>query len=265
MSRLGALGLLGLLGALGALTPTQAAGGACGDLVTMRADWRRLLESAGHAPAPRGYPFQDCFASAAERSELPIHLLIGVAWGESAFDPHARSPKNAVGVMQIRWPGTARDLGFESIASLEDPCRNIEAGARYLRWLLDGVDGDPVLALASYNHGPGAIAGQDRNLNDHARGYVCYIYDKTLRVLAGARPGTKRLILRLGRFTDYGMAKSNLASYGRRVRLRDGIDLPLEIQHVPGSGYELWVRCSDEAQWSREHARYEQITGFVPN
>jgi hypothetical protein len=237
----------------------------CADLDELRERWRGVMSARIDADRTRGFPFEGCFAEAAERHDLPLHLLLGLAWGESAFDATARSSKNAIGVMQIRWPGTARDLGFDSPRSLEDPCRNIDAGARYLRWLLDRVDGDPVLALASYNHGPGAIDGRDGNVNRHARGYVCYIYDKTLRVLSGARPGTRVLFARLGSFTDYGMARRTLGSYERRVRLRDGVELRLEVQQSGAGGYELRVPCENDTELRRERERYERITGFVPN
>lgn len=237
----------------------------CGSLAEMRADWERLLADELDPSAVADYPFGDCFLAAAERYRLPVQLLLGLAWGESAFDPEARSPKNAIGVMQIRWPGTARDLGFDSIGELHDACRNIRAGARYLRWLLDRVDGDAVLALASYNHGPGAIDGSEGNVGAHARGYVCYIRDKTLAVLDGDRPGATATWLRLGRFTDYGMARRTRDSYRRRVRLRDGVDLTLDIQHVPGEGYELRVACESRERRDEERGRYERITGFDPH
>jgi hypothetical protein len=237
----------------------------CPDVRQLHQDWRRVLDVPVQADDLAGYPFRDCFRAAAERHGLPVHLLLGVAWGESAFDPTARSSKNAVGVMQIRWPGTARDLGFDSIRALMDPCRNIDAGARYLRWLFDRVGGDPVLALASYNHGPGAIDGRYRNVTRHARDYVCYIYDKTVRVLSGVRPGAANVLLRLGRFTDYGMARTTLESYRRRARLRDRVDLNLEIQRSGSGGYELRLPCRNAEELRKERARYERITGFVPH
>jgi soluble lytic murein transglycosylase len=46
-----------------------------------------------------------------------------------------------------------------SDAELEQPGRNAELGARYLNQLLDQWQNNPVLAVASYNAGPGAVGG----------------------------------------------------------------------------------------------------------
>jgi soluble lytic murein transglycosylase-like protein len=50
-------------------------------------------------------------------------------------------------------PATARALG---VRDPYDHAQNVEAGARYLRGLLDRF-GDVRLALAAYNAGPGAV------------------------------------------------------------------------------------------------------------
>ncbi|REJ75739.1 MAG: lytic transglycosylase domain-containing protein [Acidobacteria bacterium] len=72
---------------------------------------------------------------------------------ESAFKRRARSHKGASGLMQLM-PATARRFGVKNIW---DPKQNIEAGVRYMRWLIDKFDGDVVLALAGYNAGEGAV------------------------------------------------------------------------------------------------------------
>jgi soluble lytic murein transglycosylase-like protein len=51
-------------------------------------------------------------------------------------------------------PATARRFG---VTNIYDPKQNIEAGVRYMRWLIDTFDGDVVLALAGYNAGEGAV------------------------------------------------------------------------------------------------------------
>ena len=72
---------------------------------------------------------------------------------ESSFKTNARSHKGASGLMQLM-PGTARRFG---VTSIYDPKQNIDAGVRYMRWLLDTFRGDVVLALAGYNAGEGAV------------------------------------------------------------------------------------------------------------
>ncbi len=72
---------------------------------------------------------------------------------ESSFKIRATSYKGASGLMQLM-PATARRFG---VTQIYDPKQNIDAGVRYMRWLLDLFGGDVVLALAGYNAGEGAV------------------------------------------------------------------------------------------------------------
>ncbi|HBE82544.1 MAG TPA: transglycosylase, partial [Blastocatellia bacterium] len=58
-------------------------------------------------------------------------------------------------------PATARRFG---VTSIYDPKQNIDAGIRYMRWLLDTFNQDVVLALAGYNAGEGAVMKYGRNV-----------------------------------------------------------------------------------------------------
>lgn len=84
-------------------------------------------------------------------------LVFAIARQESGFDPQARSPAGAVGLMQLM-PDTARAMG--ATGRLTDPGANLDAGQRYIRYLLndDNVKGNLMLLAASYNSGPGAAA-----------------------------------------------------------------------------------------------------------
>ena len=72
---------------------------------------------------------------------------------ESSFKLRATSHKGASGLMQLM-PATARRFG---VTSIYDPRQNIDAGVKYMRWLLDTFRQDVVLALAGYNAGEGAV------------------------------------------------------------------------------------------------------------
>jgi len=81
--------------------------------------------------------------------ELDANLLLAVIEVESRFNPHARSSKNARGLMQLL-PATARRFEVEDIW---DPFENLMGGMAYLHWLLDHYEGDLNLSLAAYNAG----------------------------------------------------------------------------------------------------------------
>jgi soluble lytic murein transglycosylase len=113
------------------------------------------LETDLHAPA-----FSPELSAAARRAQLPTALLAAVAKQESRFSPTVRSAVGAVGLLQLM-PETAAELAGapQSETALEDPGRNADLGARYLRQLLLRWQGNPLLTVASYNAGPGAVAG----------------------------------------------------------------------------------------------------------
>ncbi|MEM1155274.1 MAG: lytic transglycosylase domain-containing protein [Pseudomonadota bacterium] len=146
--------------------------------------WEEYAET-GQSLSPQGnFPWRACFARAAASYELPESLLLAIARGESNFDPAARSDKDAVGLMQIRWPGTSRHLGIVREADLYDPCTNVDAGARYLQELTATFDNNLHLAVAAYNYGPGAIAADA--VPPGATWYSQYIYGHLQHVLGDA-------------------------------------------------------------------------------
>jgi soluble lytic murein transglycosylase-like protein len=90
---------------------------------------------------------------AGQRHQVDPALVKAVIRAESDFIAHARSPKGALGLMQLM-PATARR---HRAGSVLDPQQNIEAGTQHLRLLLDTYDGNVRLALAAYNAGGGAV------------------------------------------------------------------------------------------------------------
>jgi soluble lytic murein transglycosylase-like protein len=90
--------------------------------------------------------------AAADKYGLPRSLVRSVMHAESGFQPHAISPKGAIGLMQLM-PDTARLLGVDP----HDPAQNVDAGARYLRDLLIKYNFGLWHALAAYNAGEGAV------------------------------------------------------------------------------------------------------------
>ncbi len=101
---------------------------------------------------PRVQEWESVVAPIAARYNLDTEFILRVIEAESGGDPRAVSPKGAMGLMQLM-PDTARALGVNDPF---DPVQNIEGGVRYLKHLMERF-GDPRLALAAYNAGPGNV------------------------------------------------------------------------------------------------------------
>jgi soluble lytic murein transglycosylase-like protein len=143
--------------------------------------WSEFAAQADQLQPVGEFRWRECFTRAAAAYGVSEPLLLAVASGESAFDPAARSDKDAVGLMQIRWPDTSRHLGVMREADLYDPCTNVSAGARYLAELTERFGSDLHRAVAAYNYGPSRIdAGE---LPEGARWYSQYIYQHLQQVL----------------------------------------------------------------------------------
>ncbi len=107
------------------------------------------LRDAGDYPLPNWKPNSGWSIDRA--------LLLAIAKQESGFNPHARNPSGAVGLMQLM-PATARTVG--AAGHLLDPQVNLDLGQRYVKRLLDadGVKGNLLALAAAYNVGPGTVA-----------------------------------------------------------------------------------------------------------
>lgn len=87
-------------------------------------------------------------------TEVSPALVLAVIAVESAGRPEAVSRAGAQGLMQLM-PDTARRFG---VGDSLNAGQNIRGGVAYLDWLLKQFGRDPVLALAGYNAGEGAVA-----------------------------------------------------------------------------------------------------------
>lgn len=101
-----------------------------------------------------GNPLHDAYiVDSSRRYGIDPLLIYSQMHQESSFKINATSHKGASGLMQLM-PATARRFG---VTKIYDPQQNIDAGVKYMRWLLDTFRGDVVLALAGYNAGEGAV------------------------------------------------------------------------------------------------------------
>jgi soluble lytic murein transglycosylase len=106
-------------------------------------------------------PYKDeVFGNARERGIDPWDVAALIRQ-ESEFNPTAKSPANARGLMQLE-PSTGRMLGRQQGMSvptslLFSPAVSIRLGTEYLKQQLKSWDGDWFRTLAAYNAGPGRV------------------------------------------------------------------------------------------------------------
>ncbi len=127
--------------------------------------WDRAINTAERTTALHDYwlrflaPYREQFAAQAQARGLEEHWVLGLVRQESRFVSNARSSAGAAGLMQVmpataRWIAKKLDIGYRS-DQIADVDTNIALGTGYLRYVLDSLDGSPVLAAAAYNAGPG--------------------------------------------------------------------------------------------------------------
>lgn len=107
-------------------------------------------------PAERLH-LEPILTQAAQEYGLPVDLILAQAWAESGWRVDAVSNKGAVGVLQIMPKAvdfiSTRLLKLEQHLDPRDPAANARMGARFMRHLLDRLDGDLRRALIAYNQG----------------------------------------------------------------------------------------------------------------
>lgn len=91
--------------------------------------------------------------ASATRHGVDPALIKAMMHTESAFNPNARSPVGAQGLMQLM-PATARRF---SVNNPWNPAENIEGSARYIAWLMRRFNNNLEYVLAGYNAGEGNV------------------------------------------------------------------------------------------------------------
>jgi len=165
--------------------------------------------------------WQSVIAKAAQRFDIPASWIRAVMLAESGGDPHAVSPKGAMGLMQIM-PGTWGELRAQLGLGNDpfEPRDNILAGAAFLRAMRDRF-GYPGL-FAAYNAGP-------------AR------YDEHLKTGLPLPAETQRYIAALARMpADTAMPPTVLSGTRLFFRLRTAISYSPDDRTAATSG-DLFV------------------------
>ena len=138
---------------------------AAAELAHRNGIWDRAINTADKTIAAHNftlrYPthYRGVLSKQAQIRKLDEPLVFGLVRQESRFLADARSPAGATGLMQLlpataRW--VARKIGMKGFrpSRVNRPDVNAALGAFYLKHVLDGFNGNPVLAAAAYNAGP---------------------------------------------------------------------------------------------------------------
>ncbi|HVW86827.1 MAG TPA: transglycosylase SLT domain-containing protein [Bryobacteraceae bacterium] len=107
-------------------------------------------------------PYRDDVVRNAKSRNLDPYSVAALIRQETEFNPAARSPANAYGLMQLVLPtgrmvGRQTGIRVSSARTLLDPGINIQLGTQYLRSQLNNWNGDWFQTLAAYNAGPSRV------------------------------------------------------------------------------------------------------------
>ena len=212
----------------------KASGGSGAPAFTLPKRFANIDSSKGYKAV------QKHLQAAARTHKVDYELLKAVVAAESGFDPEAVSPKGAVGLMQLL-PTTAEQYGVladkadrrdrkgkvlpaRSVEEkLTDPQTNIQAGARYLAYLIKLFKGELELAVAAYNAGEGAVqrAGNKIPKYKETQSYVKTVmglygvFKPEPTVLADARATAAQPVARAAGRIGSGRVRVELAGEGR--------------------------------------------------
>ena len=129
--------------------------------VAMAVAWTVREEPDFYLRARYPLEYEHIIRGHAANHDLDPALVAAVVYAESRFDPNARSPAGAIGLMQLL-PDTAKGIALRTggdgfvVADLRDPEINI----RYGTWYLDHLRAryrDMSVVLAAYHAGPGSV------------------------------------------------------------------------------------------------------------
>jgi membrane-bound lytic murein transglycosylase MltF len=103
------------------------------------------------------------FRKYGDKYDVDWLLMAAQGYQESQLNQQAKSQVGAIGVMQVM-PATGKDMNVGDIGQVEN---NINAGVKYMRWMMDHYYGDEpmtkldkaLFSFASYNAGAGRISG----------------------------------------------------------------------------------------------------------
>lgn len=125
-----------------------------------RSQWQELRQDQAYWQALFPMPFLQPIVTWSKTRQLNPLLVLGLIRQESRFEPKIRSIAGAKGLMQVM-PGTgnwiAQKIDLKQY-NLENPDDNVKLGTWFLDYTHQEYNNNSLLAVASYNAGPGNVA-----------------------------------------------------------------------------------------------------------
>ncbi|ACK66421.1 Lytic transglycosylase catalytic [Rippkaea orientalis PCC 8801] len=122
--------------------------------------WQKLRETPEYWHALFPFPFYQTIMDWSQKRQLNPLLVTSLIRQESRFEPEIASPVGAKGLMQVM-PATgewvANKIQLKNY-SLSNPNDNVNLGTWYLNHTHDTYSNNSLLAVASYNAGPGNVS-----------------------------------------------------------------------------------------------------------
>jgi len=125
-----------------------------------REQWQSLRQQPQYWQALFPFPYYQIVLEEAQNRDINPLLVISLIRQESRFQKEIRSSAGAVGLMQVL-PTTAKEVADKNQIqkySLTNPEDNIAIGTGYLDFTHQEYQDNSLLAIASYNAGPGNVA-----------------------------------------------------------------------------------------------------------
>lgn len=122
--------------------------------------WQQLRQTPEYWQALYPFPYEDTILKWSQQRQLNPLLVTSLIRQESRFEPEIKSSAGALGLMQVM-PATgknaAKNIGLSNY-SLTVPEDNVNIGTYYLDFTHKKYNNNSMLAVASYNAGPNAVA-----------------------------------------------------------------------------------------------------------
>jgi soluble lytic murein transglycosylase len=123
-------------------------------------EWQILRKSPEYWYGLFPFPYENIILKWSQERQLNPLLVTSLIRQESRFEPQIKSPVGATGLMQVM-PATGKEIAQKlelKDYSLTNPEDNVQLGTYYLDYTHKTYDDNSLLAVASYNAGPGNVS-----------------------------------------------------------------------------------------------------------